>query len=541
MTPGRAVSFLPATIRIVASFAVLLALVTSPLVADGGERSESERDKLTKATAVRLDLEPSAPGRVFPRIVNGVPVQTSPATVALYATAHDVSFCSGTLVGCSTVVTAAHCVCEGSGEDCQPGGTGLLDSSLVEVFSQSAGFFEVDRIDVPEDFEFGVTGDIAVLHLADPVRGVHTIPINEVGTPAFGSQGLIEGWGNTEAGNPDSGLLRAGLVTVDECVEAAENSHICWSFADPVGPAGEDSNTCEGDSGGPLFVDYGSGLILAGATSGGLEPSACLQGDRAFDSDVFFERDWIRSVAGADLDRRVCGDFAPALDSESPVLVGEGELQDFQTHPWEFTVPEETETLVITVNGIEDENDFDLFADFDELPEATAGGNDPCQSFRDGTFESCIVEDPEPGTWFAVVAAFGAKGGEYQITFTLLGTPSSCEADEETLCAGEGGRFRVRVTWKDFQGKTGTGKAVDIDRRDSGLFWFFGPQNLELLVKVLDGCSVNDHFWVFAAATTTVEYEITVLDTETGEIVTYENPLGVAPPATTDTGAFPCS
>lgn len=74
--------------------------------------------------------------------------------------------------------------------------------------------------------------------------------------------------------------------------------------------------------------------------------------------------------------------------------------------------------------------------------------------------------------------------------------------------------------------------------RDSGLFWFFSASNWELLVKVLDGCSLNGHFWVFSAATTNVEYTLRVTDTRTGEVKVYLNPLGVAADAITDTGAF---
>lgn len=115
-----------------------------------------------------------------------------------------------------------------------------------------------------------------------------------------------------------------------------------------------------------------------------------------------------------------------------------------------------------------------------------------------------------------------------------------CSPGDTSLCLG-GGRFRVEVTWRDFQGNTGRGHVVSEASGaadDSGLFWFFGPDNWELLVKVLDGCAVNGRRWVFAAATTTVEYELTVTDTETGEKASWRNPLGKASPAITDTEAL---
>ncbi len=112
-----------------------------------------------------------------------------------------------------------------------------------------------------------------------------------------------------------------------------------------------------------------------------------------------------------------------------------------------------------------------------------------------------------------------------------------CSPSATALCLGDG-RFRVEVIWRDFQGNTGSGHVVPGAANDSGLFWFFGPDNWELLVKVLDGCAVNGRRWVFAAATTTVEYELTVTDTETGETASWRNPLGKASPAITDTGAL---
>jgi hypothetical protein len=111
-----------------------------------------------------------------------------------------------------------------------------------------------------------------------------------------------------------------------------------------------------------------------------------------------------------------------------------------------------------------------------------------------------------------------------------------CVPTETALCLH--GRFRVEVAWQDFSGNRGAGRAVPGNSGDSGLFWFFGSDNWETMVKVIDGCPVNGHFWVFAAATTSVHYVLTVTDTATGRSARYENPLGVASPAVTDTSAF---
>ncbi|MCB1009048.1 MAG: hypothetical protein KDB94_09150 [Acidobacteria bacterium] len=100
------------------------------------------------------------------------------------------------------------------------------------------------------------------------------------------------------------------------------------------------------------------------------------------------------------------------------------------------------------------------------------------------------------------------------------------------------GRFRISATWRDFQGGTGSGKFVPLGSQDSGVLWFFSPSNFEVMIKVLDACELNNRYWVFFAAVTSVEFEITVTDTFTGTTRTYQNELGVSAPAVTDTNAF---
>ena len=99
-----------------------------------------------------------------------------------------------------------------------------------------------------------------------------------------------------------------------------------------------------------------------------------------------------------------------------------------------------------------------------------------------------------------------------------------CVEDETTLCLN-GGRFQVRADWVDFGGKAGRGQSFPLTG-DTGAFWFFDDQNIELVIKVLDGRGVNGNFWVFYGALSDVEYTITVLDTETGQVATYHNPSG---------------
>jgi hypothetical protein len=112
-----------------------------------------------------------------------------------------------------------------------------------------------------------------------------------------------------------------------------------------------------------------------------------------------------------------------------------------------------------------------------------------------------------------------------------------CVADATTLCLSSG-RFRVQVAWQALHlGTSGTGQAVPLTS-DTGYFWFFGSSNVEVVVKVLDGTSVNGDFWVFYGALSNVQYTITVTDTRTGRSKVYFNPQDTMA-SVADTAAFP--
>ena len=118
----------------------------------------------------------------------------------------------------------------------------------------------------------------------------------------------------------------------------------------------------------------------------------------------------------------------------------------------------------------------------------------------------------------------------------------TCEPDAFTRCLGHA-RFAVRVDWwTGDQGGTGSqggrARVVEVGGDESSLFSFFGDGNWELLVKVLDGCAVNESFWVFGAAATDIGYRIAVTDTRASRVMEYENRPGSEARALSDTNAF---
>ena len=130
-------------------------------------------------------------------------------------------------------------------------------------------------------------------------------------------------------------------------------------------------------------------------------------------------------------------------------------------------------------------------------------------------------------------------GSPAETTLTIIdddGSGDPCSPSATALCLNDA-RFRVRAVYRTAQGATGAGRAVPLTG-DTGYFWFFNEQNVEVVVKVLDGCPVNNHYWVFAAGLTNVEVTLSVEDTQTGSVSTYRNPLFTPFEPRQDTSAF---
>jgi hypothetical protein len=102
-----------------------------------------------------------------------------------------------------------------------------------------------------------------------------------------------------------------------------------------------------------------------------------------------------------------------------------------------------------------------------------------------------------------------------------------------------GGRYALNAQWRIRGGTTGEGTAHPLTA-ESGAFWFFSPGNLELTVKVLDGCALNGHRWLMAAGLTDVRVDLTARDLQTGAQRSYRNPLGQPFAPILDTSAFAC-
>ena len=115
---------------------------------------------------------------------------------------------------------------------------------------------------------------------------------------------------------------------------------------------------------------------------------------------------------------------------------------------------------------------------------------------------------------------------------------AACVPTTTTMCLLNG-RFAAQITYRTPNVGTGEGHAVTYSNQ-TGLFWFFNQENVEMLLKVVDGCNVPglNAYWVFFSATTNVDFTLTVTDTETGVAKQYRNPLGLAAEPIQDVTTF---
>ncbi len=121
----------------------------------------------------------------------------------------------------------------------------------------------------------------------------------------------------------------------------------------------------------------------------------------------------------------------------------------------------------------------------------------------------------------------------------------SCEPSEQRLCLLEN-RFAVDVEWQDSDINLysplrvdQTGSAQSISLADgAGLFTFANTDRAELLVKVIDGRTINGNYWVFATAPSAKKFLLTVTDTLTQEVLQYLSPVGIPTAPIFDTQAF---
>jgi hypothetical protein len=250
------------------------------------------------------------------------------------------------------------------------------------------------------------------------VTNIAPTPLNRVSRPPLGLPGEIVGFGSTLTNSTDDGIKRRGFVKVAACDPPAAG-FVCWNFKRPLGAPGSNSDTCYGDSGGPLFLSLGGQTVLAGVTSSGTNPN-CAPVDNAFDADVFSDLAWIQSEGGADLASASCGSGPQIGRAGTAVLGSDGALS--RRHPQVATsveVPPGTAELRVSLNSA------DWFDNSNALYLRHGAPASPsafdCKGDAPSGQQFCRILNPAAGTWNILARHLSGPGGRFQVTATLIG------------------------------------------------------------------------------------------------------------------------
>ncbi|HEY4278513.1 MAG TPA: serine protease [Conexibacter sp.] len=224
-----------------------------------------------------LHAEQPPGGAKAPAIVGGTPTPVTqvPWQVFVQGQVDSTHFedCGGSILDATHVVTAGHCVFNGTTAQRIPDsamkvGAGISNSQAIEETAQAP--IDVATVRVHPLYSFttqngGVApDDVAVLQLATPLRfGPDVQPIALIADgayPAVGTSAGISGFGRQATGVEPDGLLYSVGTTITDptsCGVGDANALIdCVSSTT--------GSACEGDSGGPLTINN---TTLAGVAS----------------------------------------------------------------------------------------------------------------------------------------------------------------------------------------------------------------------------------------------------------------------------------
>ncbi|MGH9186786.1 MAG: S1 family peptidase [Acidimicrobiales bacterium] len=229
------------------------------------------------ASTVGADATPTTP-----TIIGGEPVPDGkyPFQVALLDETlsgddYDKQFCGGSLIGSHWVLTAAHCVTDDGGQEIDPAGLAVAVGRTV-LTSELGERFAAAEIRLHPGFRGAtLSNDAALIRLSgsSSITPIRLAVAADDRLEAIGTSLTVAGWGDTKPGDGVDFADRLREVAVPVVGDAAcaaaytDDGGIAATRELCAGSEGLDS--CEGDSGGPLFATKGGSFLQLGIVGWG--------------------------------------------------------------------------------------------------------------------------------------------------------------------------------------------------------------------------------------------------------------------------------
>ncbi|HEX4953833.1 MAG TPA: hypothetical protein VF017_10615 [Thermoanaerobaculia bacterium] len=145
-------------------------------------------------------------------------------------------------------------------------------------------------------------------------------------------------------------------------------------------------------------------------------------------------------------------------------------------------------------------------------------------AFYTGGFITC----PGPGVLHYEGDLGPLPAGTYPVTIQIEGAGEAIhrtiEVRDRSPLDLHAGRFQVQLFYAPPAGDGGVEASAVRLTDQSGYFWFFDRENIEVTVKILDGRGINGRFWLFAATLTDLGYTLAVRDTGDGTCLLSDPP-----------------
>ncbi|HEX8822456.1 MAG TPA: trypsin-like serine protease [Archangium sp.] len=307
-------------------------------------------------------------------------------------------FCGGSIINANWILTAQHCVNNGSGTISKPA---RVEAGTTTISGSGQVRSVAEVIVYPGYVDASKGKDVALLRLSTPLDlsganakaiGLVTAADATAGVTNEGVVTRVTGWGtlSSNGSSPDT------LQTVD--VNIVSNSSAQTSYpsetitADQLAAAAPGKDSCQGDSGGPLTLMKGTTRVLAGVVSWGY---GCADSRYpGMYARVSSFESWITSkISGTG--------GGTTLLSQSSLSGSTGTWKHFP-----ITVPAGSTSL--TVNQFNGTGDADLYVRTGSQPTSTAY---TCRPYKSGNTETCTFTNPTAGTWYVSVYAYSAYSG----------------------------------------------------------------------------------------------------------------------------------